>query len=59
MMANGGPSAIGDVQCDQTFCEKSAQFCQNIGQNGALVNKKFCPNKWSKLGNFTTKVAKI
>jgi hypothetical protein len=24
-------------QCDHTFCEKSAQFCPNIAQNGSLT----------------------
>jgi hypothetical protein len=34
------------AQCDRTFCEKrSAQFCQNIAQNGALLSKNFWPNK--------------
>jgi hypothetical protein len=38
------------------FVKKSGKFCQNIAQNGALVNKNFCPNKFLvKLGNFTTK----
>jgi hypothetical protein len=36
--------------CDQTFCEKSAQFCQKIAQN-----KNFFSKKIVKLGNFKTK----
>jgi hypothetical protein len=27
------------------FVEKSAKFCPNIAQNGALVNKNFYPEK--------------
>jgi hypothetical protein len=33
-------------QCDRAFGGKSAQFCPNIAQNGALLNKIFCPKKY-------------
>jgi hypothetical protein len=43
-------------QCDQTFCEKSAQFCPNIAQKGALLPQNFAQrNNWSKLGTFKAK----
>jgi hypothetical protein len=32
-------------QCDQNFCEKSAQFCKNIAQKGGLLNENFCQKK--------------
>jgi hypothetical protein len=28
------------------FCEKGAKFCPNIAQNGALLDKNFCPKKF-------------
>jgi hypothetical protein len=28
------------------FVKKVAQFCPNIAQNGALVNKNFCPKEF-------------
>jgi hypothetical protein len=44
-------------QCDQTFCEKSAQFCPNIAQNGAIVNKNFCPKTLlAKIWNLFRKI---
>jgi hypothetical protein len=39
LCANSEPSVT-------TFCEKNAQFCQKIAQNGALVNKNFFPKKF-------------
>jgi hypothetical protein len=38
---------IDSEQCDQTFCYKSAQFCTNIAQIGALLSKKFLPKERS------------
>jgi hypothetical protein len=32
-------------QLDQTFCEKNAQFCRKIAQNGASINKDFLPEE--------------
>jgi hypothetical protein len=34
---------IGSVT--RRFVTKSAQFCQNIAQNGASLNNNFCPKK--------------
>jgi hypothetical protein len=46
--------SVGSVT--RRLTEKCAQFCPNIAQNGALVNKNFSQrNIWSKLGNFKTK----
>jgi hypothetical protein len=39
-------SKVGQrMQCDQTFCEKIAQFAPNIAQNEALMNCIFYPKK--------------
>jgi hypothetical protein len=38
-------SIVMERQCDQTFCEQSAQFWPNIARKGALVNKKNYPKK--------------
>jgi hypothetical protein len=38
------------------FVEKTRQFCPNIAQNGALINKNFARrNYWSKFSNLKTK----
>jgi hypothetical protein len=46
------------LSCSVTrrLIEKCAQFCPNIGLNGALVNKKFCPKKYPvKMRKFEVK----
>jgi hypothetical protein len=39
------------------FVKKAPNFCPNIAQNGALVNKNFCPNK--NLGILRQKIDQI
>jgi hypothetical protein len=36
------------IPCDQTFCEKCAQLCRHIAQNGAVKNKNFFPKIFLK-----------
>jgi hypothetical protein len=51
---------LGDNPCDQMFCEKIAQFCPKIPQNGAIHND-ICYKKWlfKMLETLWEKVAKM
>jgi hypothetical protein len=51
VVPQSGKTQKNGEQCDQTFCDKSAQNCPNIGQNGAFLKKNFLKT-YAQMGKF-------